>query len=209
MTILWTGPHQNRLKMGLNRPLTHVRTCIDMFIFSDDHLKWSNSNLTQSQPNLTLKKLVNDSLNLSCPLSNSKNSPVYYWIFSELRSAQINYEQFEQPMSRILREIKDTNHEKPSFLRCLRRKSFRLKCLMTWLLKIPFLCCYSKWDKHLKTQAIVFPIDEKFPDQLDANSFIYDRRSRVLILKFKNFDQEVFKIFELLKVSHIKPPFLQ
>jgi len=50
---------------------------------------------------------------------------------SELRSAQINYEQFEQPMSRILREIKDTNHEKPSFLRCLRRKSFRLKCLMT------------------------------------------------------------------------------
>ena len=51
--------------------------------------------------------------------------------FSELRSAQINYEQFEQPMSRILREIKDTNNEKPSFLRCLRRKSFRLKCLMT------------------------------------------------------------------------------
>merc|ERR1712227_620875 len=50
---------------------------------------------------------------------------------SELRSAQINYEQFEQPMSRILREIKDTSHEKPSFLRCLRRKSFRLKCLMT------------------------------------------------------------------------------
>ena len=46
MTILWTGPHQNHLKMGLNRPLTHVRTCIDMSIFSDDHLKWPFSNLT-------------------------------------------------------------------------------------------------------------------------------------------------------------------
>ena len=121
----------------------------------------------------------------------------YHCIFSELRSAQINYEQFEQPMSRILREIKDTNHEKPSFLRCLRRKSFRLKCLMTWLLKIIFLCVYSKWDKHLKTQAVVFQIDKKFPDQFDAYSFIYHRRSRVLILEFKNFVHEVFKISEL------------